>query len=78
MDLGLKCRPKLNRHTDERLVKISDQNTQGVRRSKSQSKSEQNWFSKNRMSQFFFPVSSFCDLFTDVPPYLGVNNIWKY
>jgi len=35
MNLGLKSQPKLTRHSDERLVKISDQNTQGVRRSKS-------------------------------------------
>ena len=77
-NLGLKSQPKLNRHTDERLVKISDQNTQGVRRSKSQTESEQKWFSKNKTSWLFFPVSSFCDLFTDVPPYLGANNIWKY
>jgi len=41
-NLGLKSQPKLNRLNDERLVKISDQNTQGVRRSKSQTESEQN------------------------------------
>jgi len=33
---------KLNRHNDECLVKVSDHNTQGVRRSKSQTESEQN------------------------------------
>jgi len=30
------------------------------------------------MPLLFFPVSSFCDLFMNVPPYLGANNIWKY
>ena len=77
MILGLKSQPKLNRHDDECLVKISDQNTQGVRRSKSQTESEQNRFSENKTSWLFFPVSSFCDLFMDVPPYLGANNIRK-
>ena len=43
--MGLKSQPKLSRHGEERLVKISDQNTQGVRRSKSQTEGEQNWFS---------------------------------
>jgi len=76
--LGLKSLPKLNRHNEECLVKISDQNTQGVRRSKSQTESEQNRFSENKTSFLFFPVSSFCDLFMDVPPYLGANNIRKY
>jgi len=71
--MGLKSHPKLNRHSDQRLIKVSDQNTQGVRRSKSES--EQNWFSENLTSWLFFLISSFCDLFTDVPPYLGVNNI---
>ena len=75
--MGLKPQPKLNRHSDECLVKISDQNTQGVRRSKSQTESEQNRFSENKTSWLFFPVSSFCDLFMDVPPYLGANNIRK-
>jgi len=42
MNLGLKSQPKLNWHCDERLVKITDQNTQGVWRSKSQTESEQN------------------------------------
>jgi len=74
----LKSQPKRNRHTEEFMVKISDQNTQGVRCSKSQTESEQNWFSENKTSWIFFPVSSFCDLFTDVPPYLGPNNTWKY
>jgi len=69
---------KRNRHSDERLVKISYQNTQGVRRSMSQTESEENWFSENKMSWFFFPVSSFCDSLMDVPPYLGAKNIWKY
>jgi len=76
--VGLKSQPKLNRHNDEYLVEISHQNTQGVRRSKSQTESEQNQFSKNKRSWLFFPVSSFCDLFMDVPPYLGANNIRKY
>jgi len=35
-------------------------------------------FSKTKTSWLFFPVSSFCDLFMDVPPYLGANNIGKY
>ena len=74
-NLGLRSQPKLSRHSDERLVKISDQNTQGVMRSKSQTESEQNWFSENEMSWLFCPVSCFCDLFMDVPPYLGANNI---
>jgi len=78
MNLGLKSQPKLSRHSDERLVKMSYQNTRGVRHSKSQTKSEQNWFSKTKASLLFAPVSSFCDLFMDVPPYLGANNIWKY
>jgi len=39
---GVKYQPKLSRHSDKRLVKISDQNTQGVRRGKSQTESEQN------------------------------------
>jgi len=68
----------LSRHSDERLVKVSDQNTQGVRRSKSQTESEQNWFSENETSWLFYLVSSFCDLFMDMPPYLGANNIWRY
>jgi len=74
-NLGLKSQPKLNRHSEERLVKISYQNTQGVRRSKSQNKSEQNWFSENKTSRLFVPVSSFSDSFMDVPPYLGANKI---
>jgi len=49
-NLGLKSQSILNKHSDERLVKISDQNTQGVRCSKSQTESEQNWFSKNKTS----------------------------
>jgi len=75
---GAQISAKLSRHRDEGLVKISDQNTQGVRCSKSQTESEQNLFSKNKTSWLFSPVSSFCDLFIDVPPYLGANNIWKY
>jgi len=71
----LKSKPKLNGHSDERLVKISDQNTQGVGPGKSQTETEQNWFSENKMSWLFLPVSSFCDLFMEVPPHLGANNI---
>jgi len=59
-------------------IKNSYQNTQGVRRSKSQTQTEQIWFSENRTSLLFFRVSSFSDLFMDVPPYLDANNIWKY
>ena len=77
-NLELKYQPKLNRHSDERLVKIWDQNTQAERRSKSQTESEQNWFSENKTSWLFFPVTSFCDFFMDVSSYLGGNNIWKY
>ena len=76
-NLGLKCQPKLYRYSDECLVKIADQNTQGVGRSKSKTESEQNRFSENKTSWFFFPVSSFCDSFMDVPPCLGANNIRK-
>jgi len=71
--MGLKSSPQLNRHSDERLVKMSDQNTRGVRRGKSQTESEQNWFSENKTSWLFFHVSSFCDSFIDVPAYLGAN-----
>ena len=78
MNLGLKSHPKLNRHGEECLDKILDENTQGVRRSKSQTESEQNSFSENKTSWSLFPVSSFCDFVMDVPPYLGANNIWKY
>ena len=70
---GLKCTPKLSTHSEECLVKISDQNTQGVRRSNSQTQSEQNWCSENKTSWLFYPVSSFCDFFMDVPPYLAAN-----
>jgi len=73
--MELKSQQNLNRHSDEHLVKDSDQKVQGVRRSKSQTESEQNWFSEKKTSWLFFPVSSFCDLFMDVPPYLGANNI---
>ena len=51
--------------------------TRGLGRSKTQTEREQNWFSENRASWLFSPVSSFCDLFMDVRPYLGVN-IRKY
>jgi len=59
----MKYQPKDNRQSDERLVKISDQNTQGVRRNKSQTESEQNWFSKNKTSWLFCSLSSFFDFF---------------
>jgi len=78
MNLGPKSHPKLNRDSDERLVKISYQNTQGVKCSKSQTESEQNWFSENKTSWIFFLVSSFCDSFMEVPPYLFANKIWMY
>ena len=78
MNLGLKSQEKLSRHSDERLVKISNQNAKGVRCSKSQTESEQIWFSENKTSWLYSPVSSFCDLFMDMPPYLGANNTWKY
>jgi len=77
-NLGLKPKPKLNRHSDERLEKISEQNTQSIGRRNFQTESEQNRFSENKTSWIFFPVSPFCDSFMDVPPYLGANNIWKY
>ena len=76
-NLGVKPQPKLDRHSDECLVKISVQNTEGVRRSKSQTESEQNRFSEKKTSWLFFPVSSFCDSFKDVPSCLGANNIRK-
>jgi len=56
--MGLKSQPKLNRHSDERQEKILDQTTQGVRRSKSRTKT----------SLLFFLVSSICDSFMDVHP----------
>ena len=58
-NLGLKSKPKLSRHNDERLVKILDENTQGVRHIKSQTESEQKLvFRKqnvlNFLSRIFF------------------------
>ena len=50
MNLGLKTLLKLNRHNDECLLKVSDENTQEVRRSKSHTESEENWFVENKMS----------------------------
>jgi len=76
--MELQSQQNVNRHSDEHLLKISNQNTEGRRRSKSQTESEQNWFSENKTSWLFFPISSFCDFFMDMPPYLGANNIWKY
>ena len=77
-NLRLKSLPKPNRHSEECLFKIWDQKTQGVICSKSQTESEQNWFSINKTSWLSFPVYFFCDLFMEVCPYLGANNIWKY
>ena len=73
--MELKYQPKLNRHSDERLVKFLDQIILGLRRSKSQTENEQNWFFENKTSWLYFPVSSFCDSFMEVPPCLGANNI---
>jgi len=58
-NLGLKSQSKLNTHNDECLVKFSDQKTQGIGRSKTQTESEQNRFSENEMSWLFFPISPF-------------------
>jgi len=52
--------------------------TKGVGCSKSHTESEQNWFSEYRASWLFNPVCSLSDLFIDVPPYQGANNIRKY
>ena len=41
-EFGLKYLPKLNRYNDECMVNFSGQDTQGVRRSQSQTESEQN------------------------------------
>ena len=49
-NLRLESQPKLSRHNDECPVRISDQDTQEVRRSKSQTESERNRFSKNKTS----------------------------
>jgi len=57
--MGFKSQPKLNRHSDERLVKISDQNTQGVRRSKSQTESEQTGFLKTKRPGFLILMWNF-------------------
>ena len=59
INLELKLKPKLNRHSDECLVKISYQNTQGVRRSKSQTESEQNCFLKTKRPDFSSPCLLF-------------------
>ena len=48
--MGLKSKAKINRLSDERVVKISDLNTQGVKRSTSKTESAQNLLSKNKMS----------------------------
>ena len=77
-NLGFKYHPKLNKHSDERLVNISVQNTQGVRRSKSQTECEQTGFFKTKRPCFFSPYLIFVIFFMNVPPYLGANNIWKY
>ena len=83
MNLGLKSQPKLNRHNEKCLVEISDKNTQGV---SPRLRVNKTGFSKTKRSGFsspyllfviwlFVPISSFCDLFIDMPPYLGANNI---
>ena len=48
--MNKKSQPKLNTHNEECLVKFSDQKTQGIGRSKTQTESEQNRFSENKMS----------------------------
>jgi len=53
MNMGLRSHPKLNRNNDQGLVKISYQNTQGVRRSKSQIERGKNWFPENKTSWLF-------------------------
>ena len=78
MNIGLKFQPKIKRHSDEHLQIVLDQNTKGVRRSKSQTESEQNWFSEYKTSWLFFSISLFYDSFMNVPPYLGENTIRKY
>ena len=55
-NLGLKSHPKLNSHSYERLVQISDQNTQRVRCSKSQTEIAQNWFSESKTSPYLLFV----------------------
>jgi len=57
--MGLKSQPKLNRHTDERLVKGSDQNTQGVRRSKSRRRMNKTGFPKTKRPGFSSPYLLF-------------------
>jgi len=77
-NLGLKSQQKFIRHNGECLVNFSNQNSHGVRYSKSQTKSEQKWFTENKTSWLFFLASYFGELSMDLPPYLGPNNIWKY
>ena len=69
-EFGTQTSTKIKRDSDECLEKIWDQNTQGLRRSMSQTESEQNCFSEQKTSWLFFPVSSFCHLFMDLPPCL--------
>ena len=78
MNFGLKYQRKSNRHNDECLGKIWDQNTKGLRRSMSQIESEQNLFFEKQNILAFFPVSSFWDLFMDLPSLPGAKHIWKY
>jgi len=59
MNMGLKSQPNLKRHSDERLVNNSYQNTQWVRRSKSQTESEQNLFSEKKNVLAFLPCIFF-------------------
>ena len=77
-NLELKSQSNLCRHGEERLVKMSDQNTQGVRRSKSQTEGEQNCFPKTKRPGFSPPSLLFVIFFMDVPPYPGAKNIRKY
>jgi len=68
MNLELKSQPKLNTHNHECLVKFSDQKTQPIGQSKTQTESEENLFFENRCPSFYSLYLPFCDLFIDVPP----------
>ena len=54
-----KSHPKLNRHSDERLVINLHQNTQGVRFSKSRTRVNKTGFSKIKRSSFTSPYLLF-------------------
>jgi len=60
-NVRLKSQPQLNTHNKGNVwKKISNQNTQGIRRNKSRIESKQNWkscFSKNRASWLLFLIS---------------------